>query len=77
MLVKAGVAVKASDDRDLKQQLLEPLENRQRLGRMRAEALHMRSARSAERAVEAIVQLQTADSPQSAPAAVAAVARML
>lgn len=77
VLVKAGVAVKASDDRDLKQQLLELLENRQQLGRMRAEALHMRSARSAERAVEAIVQLQTADSPQSAPAAVAAVARML
>ncbi|MCZ8514063.1 glycosyltransferase [Paenibacillus filicis] len=57
VLVKAGVAARASDARGLREQLLELLGHPDALERMRTEALRIRPVRSAERALESIAQL--------------------
>ncbi len=61
VLEKAGIAVIASKERKLRDQLLELVENRAALSAMRAKARQFRSNRPAEQAWDAIMKLQPAD----------------
>lgn len=61
VLERAGLAVIASKERKLRDQLLELVENRTALSAMRAKARRFRSHRSVEQAWDAIMKLQPAD----------------